>query len=187
MSGAVLSSTSDPVRAGDFDVQALFDALDRQRQDQGLSWKEVAEHIWRQSSELNDRRRDHPIATSTITGMPKRNAISCQHALFMLRWIGKTPEDFLPAPAPGTTGTVLPPVGPDRRLRWSLRALYDSLDARRREQHLTWKEVAHLLACTPTQLTGLRTAKFATGMMLAMRITQWLGCPAAAFVYAARW
>jgi hypothetical protein len=37
-------------------------------------------------------------------------------------------------------------------------------------------------------LTGLRTAKFATGMGLAMRITQGLGRPPAAdFVYVANW
>jgi hypothetical protein len=42
MSGAVRSSPSDPFRAGDFEVWALFDALDRQGREQGLSWKEVA-------------------------------------------------------------------------------------------------------------------------------------------------
>jgi hypothetical protein len=41
--------------------------------------------------------------------------------------------------------------------------------------------------CTPSQLTGLRTAKFATGMNVAMRIVQWLDRPAADFVYAAQW
>ena len=43
------------------------------------------------------------------------------------------------------------------------------------------------LAGSPGQLTGLRTAKYATTMDLAMRITQWLGRPAADFVYPAAW
>jgi hypothetical protein len=34
---------------------------------------------------------------------------------------------------------------------------------------------------------GLKTARYATGMGLAMRITQWVGCPAADFMYPARW
>ena len=37
------------------------------------------------------------------------------------------------------------------------------------------------------QLTGLKTARYATGMVLAMRITQWVGRPAADFIYMARW
>ena len=56
-----------------------------------------------------------------------------------------------------------------------------------RREALTWPELASVLRCTPNQLTGLRTAKFATGMTLAMRITQWLDRPAADFVYAAKW
>jgi hypothetical protein len=37
------------------------------------------------------------------------------------------------------------------------------------------------------QLTALRTAKYATGMDIAMRIVQWLDRPAADFVYLATW
>lgn len=81
----------------------------------------------------------------------------------------------------------LPVAGPDRRLRWNLNALYDALDARRRREGLTWMALAELLGCTRSQLTGIQTARFATGMCLAMRITQWLGRPAADFVRAARW
>jgi len=42
---------------------------------------------------------------------------------------------------------------------------------------------------SPNQLTGRRTVKFATGMDLATRIVevQWIGCPAADFVYVAKW
>lgn len=40
---------------------------------------------------------------------------------------------------------------------------------------------------SPATLTGLRTARFAISMRLAMRIAQWLERPAADFIYAARW
>jgi transcriptional regulator with XRE-family HTH domain len=59
------------------------------------------------------------------------------------------------------------------------------MDEKRRQEDLTWRQLAELLECTPSQLTGLRTARFATGMDLAMRIAQWLGRPAAGFVYPA--
>ena len=36
-----------------FDCGALFDALDGQRRDHGLSWYELADELWEQSSDLN--------------------------------------------------------------------------------------------------------------------------------------
>jgi hypothetical protein len=71
--------------------------------------------------------------------------------------------------------------------RWNLKELHAALDARRRERGLTWVQLAGVLRCTPSQLTGLRTARFATGMTIAMRSVQWLERPAADFIYAARW
>jgi hypothetical protein len=173
-------------RAGDFDARALFEAVDRQRSERSLSWRQAAEAIWAQSSELNSSRHDHPVAVETIKGMGRRGDTSCQHALFMLRWIGRAPEEFIPRPVVSSAQVGLPAAGPDRRLRWNLGALYEALDARRRDDGLTWKALADLLGCSQSQLTGIRRARFAIGMRLAMRITQWLGRPAADFVYAAR-
>jgi hypothetical protein len=107
--------------------------------------------------------------------------------LFMLRWIGRAPEEFIADPVPGSAGMGLHVPGPDRRLRWNLSALYGAMNERRRDKRLTWKSLADLLGCTQSQLTGIKTARFAIGMRLAMRITQWLARPAAEFVYAARW
>jgi hypothetical protein len=118
--------------------------------------------------------------------MRTKRATSCQHALFMLRWLGRTPESFLAGEEDGA-GSALPAAGPDRRLRWNLRALYEAMDEKWRADGLTWVQLGRVLRCTPSQLTGLRTARFATGMGLAMRIVQWLGTPAADFVYAAGW
>jgi hypothetical protein len=178
----------------EFDALALFAALDAHREERGLSWSGVAREIWESSSELNARRGDHPISPATLTGMAKRGDISCQHALFMLRWLGCSPESFLRG-ATTVGGSALPDAGPDRRLRWNLHAtprrqrpgLYEAMDDRRRSEGLTWPELAQRLRCTPSQLSGLRTARFAISMTLAMRITQWLERPAADFVYAAGW
>ncbi len=170
----------------DFDGARLFEALDEERRARGLRWQGVADEIWELSATLNRRRSDHPISASTIANLGKRGTTSCQHALFMLRWLSRSPEDFL-EPPPAVPVTPLPEPGPDRRLRWNLKALYDAMDSLRRQQDLTWSELAQLLGCTPNQLSGLRAAKFATGMNNAMHIVQWLGRPAADFIYAASW
>jgi hypothetical protein len=170
-----------------FDVRALYSALDAKRTDLGISWPAVAKQLWELSSDLNDRRRDHPISPSTLTNMAKNPRISCQHALFMLRWLGRTPESFLEGETGDDARFALPVAGPDRRLRWALKLLYASMDEKRRQDGLTWPAVAAILGCSPNQLTGLRTAKFATGMDLAMRIAQWIGRPAADFVYLSTW
>jgi plasmid maintenance system antidote protein VapI len=78
-------------------------------------------------------------------------------------------------------------VGEDRRLRWDLEAVYDALDQHRHERGLTWKDAAQEMGCTTHQLTGLKTARYAIGMKLMMRIVQWIGRPAATFIYSAGW
>jgi hypothetical protein len=170
-----------------FDTAALYLALNDQRTRLGLSWQAVANQLWELSSELNDRRKDHPISPSTLTNMGKKPRTSCQHALFMLRWLGRTPESFLKGTTENDERFALPVAGRDRRLRWALKLLYASMDEKRRHDGLTWPALAAVLDCSPNQLTGLRTAKFATGMDLAMRIVQWLDRPAADFVYPATW
>ena len=52
---------------------------------------------------------------------------------------------------------------------------------------MTWNALAEALHRSPHQLTGLRTARFATGMVLVMRCTGWLQRPAASFVAASHW
>jgi len=76
---------------------------------------------------------------------------------------------------------------------WSLSS---ELNARRHEHSITpsmlknvgaKSQLVLLLECSPSQLTGLRTARYAAGMDVAMRIVQWLDRPAADFIYSARW
>ena len=181
-----MHSLATPHRDADFDAKALFAALDARRMERGVSWSGVARDLWDLSSELNARRDDHPISPLTITGIAARDDTTCQHALVMLRWLGRVPEDFVP----GVTVEgrhALPAAGSDRRLRWSLSRLYTALDAERRDRGMTWSAVAAELRCAPNQLTGIRRAKYAIGMRLAMRIVRWLDRPAAEFVYAAEW
>jgi len=172
----------------EFDVQALFAALDERRLREGLSWPGAAAEMWGMSAELNLRlERYHPISASTLTGMPRRGNTSCQHALVMLRWLGKPPEEFIATPHEATAGVPLPSADSAHRLRWDLVALHAALNEARGERGATWEQTARRLHCTPSQLTGLPKAKFATNMRLAMRICQALGRPSADFIYPADW
>jgi hypothetical protein len=171
----------------EFDVHALFAALEARRRAQELSWSALANAIWGQSRLLNEQRRDHPISPATLRRLATGKGPTCQHALFLLRWLGVPPEAFIARPCPGTADVPLPVADEAHRLRWNLAKLHAVLNAARTARGATWQQAAARLDCTPHQLTGLRTAKFATGMGLAMRITQVLRRPAADFVYVARW
>lgn len=70
---------------------------------------------------------------------------------------------------------------PTERRRFDTTALYAALDAKRRAEGLTWKQVADEVGVSPTTLT--RTAK--GGRMEldgVMFMLQWLGMPAEAFL-----
>jgi hypothetical protein len=168
----------------DFNHQLFFEAVNRRRLEEKLSWPALAAAIWDQSRVLNEQRRDHPISPATLRKMA--DGLTCQHALFLLRWLGVPPETFIAAPHPGTA-VALPVADEAHRLRWNLRKLHATLNAGRIARKATWQQAAERLRCTPSQLTGLKTAKFATGMVLAMRLTQAMHRPAADFVYVAQW
>jgi len=170
-----------------FDFDAFFAAFDTERRHRGLDWYEFAGTLWEQSAQLNALRADHPLCGGAVSRLGARGATSCQYALFMLRWLGRAPEDFLSAPAgAGAGGAPLPQPGPCRRLRWDLAQLHTALNEQRQERGLTWAALAQELRCTPGRLTNLRTAREAD-LELTMRVTQWLGRPAAEFIHAVEW
>jgi hypothetical protein len=136
-----------------FDAGALYSALDARRVSRGLSWRQLVDELWEQSSELNARRDDHPIAVAMVTGIKQRGKTSAQHALFMLRWLGQPPEAFLGYSGELPARWALPEAGADSRLRWNFKRLYSALDEKRRAEQLTWAHLASKLHCTPSQLT----------------------------------
>src|SRR6201996_5498674 len=101
-----------------FDSGALFAAIDQKRAALGLSWQRVADQMWEQSADLNARRRDHPISPAALTNLSRSRRTSCQHALFALRWLERTPESFLSDPPAAPAGGVdLPVAEADRGRR----------------------------------------------------------------------
>jgi hypothetical protein len=91
-----------------FDTLAFFAAMDARRREEQLSWPALATVIWEQSRVLNERRKDHPISPATIRKLAE--GVSCQHALFVLRWLEVPPEIFIAVPQPGTAGVPISSV-----------------------------------------------------------------------------
>lgn len=170
-----------------FDFAAFVAAYDERRRDRDLGWYEFADQLWEQSAELNVQRvDDHPLCGGAVGRLGARGETSCQYALFMLRWLGQAPEEFLIGPVRDVCDVRIPDPGPGSRLRWDLNQLHTALNGRRQEQGPTWAALADEIGCTPSRLTNLKTARIAD-LALVMRLTQWLGKPAATFVHAAQW
>jgi len=100
--------------------------------------------------------------------------------------VGAGSREFLTGPVIDVGEVQLPEPGPGSRLRWNLNQLHTALNEQRQERDPTWSELAQELGCTPSRLTNLRTARIAD-LGLMMRVTQWLGRPAAEFIHAAAW
>ena len=111
-----------------FDPQALYDAIDAQRRERGMTWKDL-------TNELR-------VSISTIKGMTKRQwGIELDGVLGMTRWLGRTVESF----AGGDGGPPLQHgvlARPGRYIRFDTAALYAAVDAERQRLGMTWEQVA---------------------------------------------
>ena len=163
---------------GDFDLRALYEALDSQRRARALSWQEVARQVSRQSK--GSARRG--ISASTITSMRTRRVVEGDGVLQMLLWLQRTPESFVPGhPQPDADTAELPRPEPDQVLRWNAHALHSALEARRLERGQTWQHVANEIGgCSPATLTRLSQGD-RVSLPAVMRIVRWLDRPAASF------
>jgi len=178
------ANMADVVALATFDFAAFSAAVDDARRDRDMGWCDLADQVWDQSAQLNAERDDHPLCGGAISRLATRGETSCQYALYLLRWLGRAPEEFLTGPAADVGNTQLPDPGPDSRLRWDLTQLHTALNQERQRQRLTWAGLAGQIGCTSNRLTNLRTARMAD-MALVMRVTQWLRRPAAEFIHPA--
>jgi len=149
----------------DFDYRGVWEAIESKRVARGLTKTKLIDDIaWVSAGVLNKLKDGHPT--------------TCQHVTGLLRWLGRSPESFMP----GITDKpeyALPDVGP-YALRWSMPALWKAVDAQRELTGQTWKDVAEHFAWPGIKTFG-EDIKYGIPMDLAMRITQWLGQPAATY------
>lgn len=161
---------------GDFDVDALYAALDAERRARGLSWQQLAREISAQFGRTGSR----PIAASTLSGMRGKRVIEGDGVLQALGWLNRTPESFIPGHTPAAN-EALPQVDADRILRFDAIAIYQALDAQRTARGLTWPQVAHEIgAVAPGGLTRLAKGG-RVGFPEVMRVFRWLGRSAVSF------
>jgi len=167
----------------DFDVDALYAALDAQRQARGLTWTELGREINGQFQRASVR----AISVSTITGMRKRRVIEGDGVLQMLRWLGRTPESFVPGHKAATSEGALPHARQGQILRFDARAIHAALDAQRAERGMTWTQVAaEIGGCAAPSLTRLAKGG-RTGFPEVVRIARWLGRPVASLTRLSDW
>src|SRR5262245_8486663 len=120
-------------RLSDFDLRALYEALDAARVERGLSWAALAGEVNRFRTVMR------PISTSTITGLRSKRVGEGDGILQMLLWLGRTPESFVPGMAGADASRFrLPRLKTTQILRWDTRALFAALDAGRQQRRLTW-------------------------------------------------
>ena len=171
------------MRFSDFSLRELYAALDAQRQARGLSWAQAAREITARTHVLAPR----PIGASTITGTRTRRNAEGDGVLQMLRWLNRTPESFIPGvPEPREMSTRLPAIPTDKVLRFDTRKLHAALDAKRIEKKRTWVQAAAEMGLSAGMLTHLANGG-RTGFPHVMRMTRWLGRPAADFMRASDW
>src|SRR4051794_31143619 len=118
--------------SGDFDLSALYDALDAQRRERGLTWAAATREINCFAAE------GHPMSASTITGLKSRPIVEGDGVLQILLWLGRSPESFVSSiPDASSPRYQLQPPGDGNILRWDTQSLYAALDARRRDRGMT--------------------------------------------------
>lgn len=169
-------------RPFDFDLRALYDALDEQRQSRKMSWAAVAREVNHLCTFMR------PIAASTIVGLKQKPAGEGDGILQMLLWLRRTPESLVPgAEDPRSDIFCRPQLTTGQILRWDTRALFNALNAERQRRGMTWAAVAaEVPGYTPNMLTTMSKGG-RTGFPHVMRLLRWLGQPAAAFTRVARW
>ena len=164
----------------DFDLQALYKALDEKRCSRGLSWGAVTREINRFMQE------GHPIATVTITGLRNKSAGEGDGILQMLLWLGRTPESFIPG-MKSSPEHSLPQPGKGQRLRWNAKLIYSELNAQRQARGMTWNAVAQGMGLHSINTLTHLAKGGRVGFPRVMRIVRWLKKPAASFTRITDW
>lgn len=160
------------LRRAQFDVAALYDALDAQRRSRGWTWSAVA-------------RAMGGISVSTLTGLPRRVAVEGDGVLQMLRWLDRAPESFVRGVAWGNE-VRLPPVPPGEVLRFDAVAVYEALDAARAAHDWTWQQLAAAIGGVSAAMLTRLAKGGRVSVPAIIWIIGWLGHPVAEFTRASK-
>lgn len=162
----------------DFDLRAVYEAVDDRRRRSALSWAEAVREISRVE------RGQRGMAVSTIRGLEFRPAVEGDGVLQVLLWLDRTPESFIPGfDRPDDARFRLPAPGSGEILRWNARAIYTALCARRDERGVTWSTVAAAIPGSTAASLATLSRGGRVGLPGIMRVVRWLDEPAARFTH----
>ena len=167
------------MRDADFDLHGLYLALEARKTERGLSWREVA---------LEVRGAARRMSPSTLTGFASRAVVEGDGVLQALRWLGRTPESFMPDVADADANRYRLPPAKGKVLRFDTLKLHAALEAARSGQELSWDEVARRIpGAGGAALRALGARQGRVAFPLVGRIARWLDQPVASFVRTADW
>jgi len=160
-----------------FDVETYFLALNRAREERGLTWASLTREL---NAPFAHRRDIPPIASSTLTGMRSKGGLNGNTVVHTLMWLGRAPEDFAPDhPVPPR---VLPPLEMGCLPRWDTTALRAAVDSHRVAMGLAWKEAASQVVRQGGLYSPGSLRQLHAGFPAVMGLLAWLMRPAADFV-----
>jgi hypothetical protein len=163
--------------AKDFELRALYEALDAQRQSRGLTWAAATREISIVGSTIGRR----PVASSTIKALSSKALAEGDGVLQMLRWLGRAPETFMSGLSPDLAAAKLPSASTGKVMRFDTKKLYEALDAQRRARGLSWGYLAVETGVFESHMRGLKKGG-RTAFPAVMRLTIWLKLPASEFI-----
>jgi len=165
--------------ATDFDLKALFAALDQQRAARGLTWPGAAREIAGALPSALVR----PVASSTIRTLKVKPLAEADGVLQMLRWLDRAPETFIRNLPRGFPVGPIPERPASRVLRFDTRKLHAAIDEARHARRLTWQQVGDESGAPVSHARHLAKGG-RTAFPYVTRLTVWLGRPAAEFIHA---
>lgn len=165
----------------EFDLNALYLALEEQRVARDLTWAAVTREVNR------FRTAGHLIASSTIRGLKTQRTGEGDGILQMLIWLDRSPESFVSDQNGIMKDAPLPKVSEDRILRWDASAIHAALDDARQSRDMTWAKLAAEIG--GHNADGLKRLKEGgrVGFPRVMRILRWLEMPAANLTRVSEW
>jgi hypothetical protein len=159
-----------------FNIELLYAALDEKRESVGLTWSGVAKEI---------EERFARVSASTIKNMTGKQFVEGDGVLQMLLWLGQPPEHFVPSCEVNSSHELREPQG--GVIRFDLPKTYLLMDQKREAKGLDWNEVAE-------QIGGFSAGELQrymnggrTSFPGIMRISMWLGLPAAELTRISPW
>lgn len=169
-------------QVADFSLRALHEALDAQRQARGISWAEAAREMNGPSAPLHRSR--HALSASTVKSIGTRSVAEGDGVLQMVRWLGRTPESFVPGHAESESRRPrVPQVPTGYIVRFDTKKIHAALEVRRIERGMTWTQLAKEIGVGASSLTHLAKGG-RTAFPQIMRILRWLDATVAEFTRA---